>query len=388
MFKRSTYASAVGLVVGIALATSACTATPVEDQGSSQGERRTGSVGSERGVGSQTDADAPAPADSLEVPKKKIGLLIYVGASYIQKQLADEFVRAATALGWEVIVQDAQGQPGLLASISQSFVQQKVDAFVSIAAPPSSILPALQSFKKSGTPVVGLSGYVPDDDNLIAAIFRPSEAVQSVMAADWVGVHVPPGSDVIMQNFDPQQGVRMRSDVFRPLMDLYGMNVVAEHQIDPANLVSDTINSVRDQLAANPDVKVIFSSIDAQLAPICNLLKEKGRTDIVVLSQFTFPDTAKALETCKSAVVLDATNWYTGWHAADALLHHFVKGTEISADVEVAKYPHIFKVVTSADMPAGAASYPFPDIGKKIYADWETQGYQLEALPEPTTATE
>lgn len=388
MFKRSTLTSAVGLVGGIALAASACTVAPADDQGSEHGERRTGSVAMKEDAGSQADAFAAAPANSIEVPKKKIGLLIYVGASYIQKQLADEFVRAATALGWEVIVQDAQGQPGLLASISQSFVQQEVDAFVSIAAPPSSILPALQSFKESGTPVVGLSGYVPDDDNLIAAIFRPSEAVQSVMAADWVGVHLPPGSDVIMQNFDPQQGVRMRSDVFRPLMDLYGMDVVAEHQIDPANLVSDTINSVRDQLAANPDVKVIFSSIDAQLAPICNLLEEQDRTDVVVLSQFTFPDTAKALETCDSAVVLDATNWYTGWHAADALLHHFAKGTSISADVEIARYPHIFKVVTGADMPDGAASYPFPDVGKKIYGDWTTQGYQLQPLPEPTTATE
>jgi hypothetical protein len=52
--------------------------------------------------------------------------------------------------------------------------------------------------------------------------------------ADWVGEHVPPGSDVVMENFDPQQGVRMRSDVFRPLMDLYRMDGVAEHQIDPA----------------------------------------------------------------------------------------------------------------------------------------------------------
>lgn len=382
MFKRVTLASAVGLV----LAASACTTSPADDRASGDGERLTGPVASEKVAGS--GADAPGAPNSIEVPKKKIGLLIYVGASYIQKQLADEFVRAATAVGWEVIVQDAQGQPGLLSSISQSFVQQKVDAFVSIAAPPSSILPALQSFKKSGTPVVGLSGYVPDDENLIAAIFRPSEAVQSVMAADWVGVHVPPGSGVIMQNFDPQQGVRMRSDVFRPLMKLYGMEIVAEHQIDPANLVSDTINSVRDQLAANPDVKVIFSSIDAQLAPICNLLKEKERTDVVVLSQFTFPDTAKALETCKNAVVLDATNWYTGWHAADALLHHFTKGTAISADAEVAKYPHIFKAVTSADMPAGAASYPFPDIGKRIYDDWKAQGYQLKSLPAPTTTTE
>ncbi|MFC4948144.1 sugar ABC transporter substrate-binding protein [Pseudonocardia sp. GCM10023141] len=329
----------------------------------------------------------PAQPDSVPVPKKTIGLLQYVGASYVQKQLTDELVRAATALGWDVVVKDGQGQPALIAASAQAFVQSNVDAFVSIANPPSAIQASLQAFHDRGTPIIGVAGIVQDPGGFFDAILRPSDAIQGAMAADYLEESLAPGSTIVAQRLDGLLGVKIRADAFTSGMDNYGFATVATHQMDVSNLVSDTISSVRDQLTANPKAAAVYSSIDSQFGPICNLLNERGQTSVKVLAMYTFPDTVKALQTCPNGVIIDSPNWWTGWQAVDILLHHWTKNAPFSAAAETAKYPYPYVVVTRDTMPPDLPSYPFEDLGATLYSAWKAEGYHLAPLAPPTVAT-
>jgi ABC-type sugar transport system substrate-binding protein len=335
---------------------------------------------------SGANATASGAPGSVTVPKKTIGVLEYVQASYVQKQLADEVVRAGQALGWNVIVKDGQGQPSLMASAAESFVQQHVDAFVSIANDPSVIKSALQSFKRSGTPVVAVAGLVPDPDHLLGAIYNPSGAEEGKMAAAYLKAHVAPGATVVQENLDSLEDVKVRSDAFHAAAVADGFKVAAVHQINVANLVSDTLSSVQDQITANPGTSVIYSSIDAQFAPACTMMNSQHKSNVTIVAQYTFPATSQALRTCPQGVVIDAPMWWTGWMAMDSLAQFFAKDIPIGALNELAAHPFPYKVVTKANMPAGQPTYPFPDLGQVIYDQWKTEGFTLNALPAPTVA--
>jgi ABC-type sugar transport system substrate-binding protein len=320
------------------------------------------------------------------VPKKTIGVLEYVQASYVQKQLADEIVRAGQALGWNVIVKDGQGQPSLMASAAESFVQQHVDAFVSVANDPSIIKAALQSFKSRRTPVVAVAGLVPDPSHLLGAIYNPSGAQEGAMAAAYLKAHVKPGATIVQQNLDSLEDVKVRSDAFHAAALKDGFKVSAVHQINVANLVSDTLSSVGDQITANPDTSVIYSSIDAQFAPICTQMNSQHKSSVTIVAQYTFPATSQALQSCPQGVVIDAPMWWTGWMAMDSLAQYFTKNAPIGSVNELAEHPFPYKIVTKANMPSGKPTYPFPDLGQTIYEQWKQEGFKLNSLPAPTVA--
>jgi ABC-type sugar transport system substrate-binding protein len=336
---------------------------------------------------SSTSSGNAAPA-TIAIPRKTLGILEYVEASYVEKQVTDETVRAAKALGWKTIVKDGQGQPALLASSAQSFVQSKVDAFISVAVDPTLIQTALQQFKANGTPAVNVAGILSDPNHLYDAIYKPSSDVQGALAADYLNYRLKPGQTVVSQNLDSLLDVKLRAAAFKSVLDTFGTNkVVATHQIDVTNLVSDTISSVRDQITANQNVGAIFSSIDAQFGPICNLLNQRNQKDIAVLSTYTFPDSVKALKTCPNGAIMDAPSWWTGWMAVDQLLAFFTKNTPFNAVDEATKYPIPSVIVTQVNMPADRVTYPFPDLGKTIYAAWQAAGYKVNALADATVAT-
>lgn len=326
-----------------------------------------------------------ASAGSLEVPKKTIGLLQLAGQSRAQGQITGEFERAAAALGWKVLVKDAQGDPAKMAAAAQSYAQQNVDAFVGISIPPTAVQAALKQMKSKGIPFVSMGGSVEQTGGFPEAQFRPSEAVTGALMAQYIVDVMDNKGKIAVQHLDSQFGVKVRDNVLESVFrDFGGPEIVAEHQMDVANLVSDTLSSVKDQLQANPDLDALYSSIDSQLGPMVSLAKQLNKPNLRIFAFNTDPDNSKALRENHNAAVVDTPYWYVGWLAADSLAQHWVNEEPISSATQAAKYPIPSIIVTHKNLPDGVENYPFPDIGAKVYADWEAAGFKLNELPTPT----
>lgn len=321
---------------------------------------------------------------TIAVPKKKIGLLLLAGASYAQGQIASEFKRAATTLGWDIIVRDTQGDPAKQAAGAQAFLQEKVDALVGVGVPEEPILPTLKQLKAKGIPFINAGGTITDGAKVVSAQFRGPEGVSGAIMAQFIVDTNPPGTKIAMQNFDANFGVKVRDDVVAATFKDYGMQVVATHQMDIANLVSDTLSSTKDQLAANPDLGVIYSSIDSQLPPIISLLKQLKKTNVKVYAFNADPPNTKAMRGYPNAWVVDTPWWYTAWLTSDALLRYWAQKQPLSTANQNYKYPMPLTVTSGKDVPKNLSSSAFPDLGAKLWAKWKADGFAVGKLAAPS----
>lgn len=335
-------------------------------------------------VAAATAKPAASQKATIAVPKKKIGLLLLAGASYAQGQIASEFKRATTALGWELIVRDAAGDPAKMAAGAQAFLGENVDALVGVGVPEEPILPVLKQLKAKGIPFVNAGGTITDGAKVVSAQFRGAEGVSGAIMAQFIVDTNPPGTKVAMQNFDANFGVKVRDEVVAATFKQYGLKVVATHQMDIANLVSDTLQSTKDQLSANPDLGVIYSSIDSQLPPIISLLKQLKKTKVKVYAFNADPPNTKAMRGYPNSWVVDTPWWYTAWLTTDALARLWVQKQPLSTANQNYKYPMPLTVTSGKDVPKNLDSSAFPDLGATLYAKWKADGFAVAALPKPT----
>ena len=313
-------------------------------------------------------------------PKLTIGFLNILGASPATGRMQKQFQKAADMLGWKVKVIDAQGDPAKMSSGIQSFVTQKVSAILTIAVAPAAAHQALAAAKKAHIPAIVIGSPNPDPDHLYAAQISPNDSALGAINAQFLCDTLGSGAKIIAQEFSALDALVRRDTVAEALFKHCGVKIVATHQVDMANAVSDATKSTLNMLRANPGVKGVYADQDFEFAAAVNAIKQLGLQKKVKV--FGFLAGAETLATLRkggpAAGLADAAYNDISWIAANQFLMYFGEHKKIDPNAQYNDMYIPTALITAANVPKVGDEYPYPDPAKTFVPRWKKLGYKLK----------
>jgi ABC-type sugar transport system substrate-binding protein len=218
-------------------------------------------------------AAAAAKLGSTTLPAgTTVGLNQIVGAFPQAKRIQDEFTAAAKAIGWKVVVCDAQGDPTKMANCETSLLNQGVKAIFSIGEESSLIAAGLQQAKAKHIPAFNIGGQVSPSP-LFTGNYGPDESkAGAVLGAYVVKTIGPSGGKVLLSDYPALYG-KLRTGGLKAAIKGTKLKIVATTQPDFANVVASTRQQVTSMYQQNPDAKVYWLSVEAALQPAAQALQ-------------------------------------------------------------------------------------------------------------------
>jgi ABC-type sugar transport system substrate-binding protein len=122
-----------------------------------------------------SDADLTAAAEAaagkagapVTLEKKKVGIILIAGVAEIIQRMQEDAQAAADALGWELLVCDAQGDPAKMQQCGDTLLNQGANALIDTTIQPSVLQAQIQRAKSMNVPFINVAGVVDSDDYLI-----------------------------------------------------------------------------------------------------------------------------------------------------------------------------------------------------------------------------
>ena len=339
------------------------------------------------GDGNTPQAGAAQEGVGGQVPSDKtIGFLNIQGTAPAAQRLQAAFEAGAAKWGWKVNVVDAQGDPAKMASGVQTFVNQKVDAIVTISVQPAAAQQALQAAKDAGIPAIDIGGPVSDPDGLYAAQFVPNDYGLAAELFSFIINDLNGEGDLVAidQNQQAVPALIARAKLVEPLFGDTKIKVVANAEADFKNPVQSAVQAAQDLLSANPNAKGIITYQDYQFGPVSQALKNSTKfKDVKVYGFYAGEDTLQALRDPDSPAraVADSPVSDSAWVAVDALVRYFTNDTEpTSVSQWLRPYPLtlISDENVNINVPSDAKEYPFPSAEEYYAKLWESQGFESQ----------
>lgn len=322
-----------------------------------------------------------------QVPSgKTVGFLNIQGTAPAAQRLQAAFEEGAKQWGWKVSVVDAQGDPAKMASGVQTFVNQKVDAIVTISVQPAAAQQALQAAKAAGIPAIDIGGPVPDPSGLYAAQFVPNDYGLAAELFSFIVNDLDGKGDLVAID-QKQQAVPAliaRAKLVEPIFGDTGIKVVADAEADFKNPVQSSVQAAQNLLSAHPEAKGIITYQDYQFAPVSQALKNSTKfKNVKVYGFYAGEDTLQALRDPDSPAraVADSPVADSAWVAVDALVRYFTNQTA-PASVNQWLRPYPLTLISDSNValnvPADAKEYPFPSAQEYYTKLWQTQGFEAQ----------
>lgn len=363
MRRRLTWALLAALVCALALLAAACgddddssSSTPAADTTAATDERT--QIALDSGMEAAT-----AAGDKVEVPKITVGFVNIIGAVESAQRAERTFKEAASELGWDTNVCDAQGDPTKMARCGDTLLDQNVDVLVVLGIEPSLIKAQLNKAKNQNVPVVQFSGQVADDP-LFAGSFYGDEAEVGQVLTDYTmeKLSALPDEPVQIAVDDyPTEWSSARTDTLRKAVaDQAKVKIAVESTTDATNLVEGTRKTVTDEIVANPDLKAFWFGFDSagQAGAQAVSAKYPGKTFPEKPLVVTFHADLGTVELMRAGAidaVADTDYSSAGWVAVDQIAQFFARKTPM-ADTPRPEYPGVgdtydYTIVDSTNLP-------------------------------------
>jgi ABC-type sugar transport system substrate-binding protein len=358
------------LVAALACLLAACGGS----KSSSSSATATNAAASASGTSTGTGAAASA-GPKVALPKETIGLVDIVGASSADQALEQSVKQAAQLLGWSYKSVDAQGDPAKMNGGVLSFVNQHVNAIVTIAIQPQAARQGLAAAKAAGIPTIQIGGTLPPSD-LYTASYEQNEGAMTDLAAQYMVDRMHFTGDVGFFTNNAVYGFKARQAAFDAVLSLYpGIHIVATHELDLTNLGPDAQSATVAMLQAHPSIKAIWVMADPAFIPALDGVRQAGHdSKTFVMGWTAYPPYGKALVNDPAAGALPhAYSENTGWVAMDQLASHFAKHTAIDPEA-VADNPVPVTLFTK-EHPPPTNTVPTPPVNyQETYgAKWKAE---------------
>lgn len=323
----------------IVLVTAGCTRGTTDEAG-----KRSSGADAQSSSAAAARAEAAA-GEQVELPKAKVGIMVAVQSAPSAQRQEDAATAALEYLGWDYKVIDGKGVPTVMADAMRAHIDDEVDFILNIAGDPSAFTEELELAKERGIPVFTTGGRQRPSP-LITAQSAPNDYETGAIAAEFIIDHLSgkaqagtdvPKAKVGVIGFDPILGIKARVDVLDTLIkDFPGVEIVARHQNDLANLYEDTRSATLDMLRAHPDLDVIMGALEPNLPAMVAAVEEAGREDDVALvGYFAVPAHVELLKKKKVAAVVEAAIEVGPWALVDLYANAVARGHEVNpADVQ------------------------------------------------------
>jgi ABC-type sugar transport system substrate-binding protein len=293
-----------------------------------------------------------------------VGLNQIVGAFPQAQRIQNEFTTAAKAIGWKVVVCDAQGDPTKMANCETSLLNQGVKAVFSIGEESSLIAAGLQQAKAKGIPTFNIGGQVSPSP-LFTGNYGPNESkAGAVLGAYVVKTIGPAGGKVLLSDYPALYG-KLRTGGLKNAIKGTNFKIAATTQPDFANVVVSTRQQVTSMVQQNPDAKVYWLSVEAAIQPAAQAMsaatggKHYPDAPLVV----TFHADLSTLDLIRQGLV-DAVseNQYpaSAWVAVDSAAEYFArKQATPSPGYQVGGFPiYSYPIITKQNLPPAGKYVP------------------------------
>jgi len=224
-------------------------------------------------------ADAPAADDA-----KVIGIAIYSMAADSCVEVVNSAKAAAAAVGWEINLQDANGDPATQADQMNTLINAGVDIIFLNPTDVASLKPSLEAAQAAGIPVIGI-GMAMNDDCM--ALLESFVGLDDYTMA--LGV-----ANYVVENYNGQ-GAKMAvingaagtdptyktNEAIKKAIEGTDITVIGEYEgkFDSAEAMAITENL----LVSNPDVKIIFTQDHVMAGGAVSAIADAGKTGEIVV---------------------------------------------------------------------------------------------------------
>lgn len=329
------------------------------------------------GVTTLGSAQAEATV-SFPVEKKTIGYVDLIASGAMQLRFYDYFTAGTNALGWDVIFQDAQGDPTKANTAAINLLNQGIDALVVSCADSAPMRPALQLAKSKGIPAIQ-AGCPMSDEGAWDASFPLDDRAVGKALGEYVGQQIGQNAEVGILGDTVILAGKIRTDAVKEGMASANAKIVGDQSVNLTDIVGNTRKIVSTYLTANPDLKAILAVYDFFAPPAGNTIKSAGRGDKVAVYSF-FADAVNVpymrTENSPLKAVADGPVEQVSLLAVDQLLGHFQAGKPFdSSAAQRLEVP--VEIFTLENLPEGGDNfltpYPASEAIEKMKAQWEAE---------------
>ncbi|HVS99896.1 MAG TPA: substrate-binding domain-containing protein [Solirubrobacterales bacterium] len=281
------------------------------------------------------NANLPALGPTSKDPKisvkpRTIGVLDVSREAPIDNNTDETIIAAGKALGWDVKVVNAGGNPEKITKGAEALIGEGVDGFISVSVEGPSIRQALTTAKSNGTPTCSvLGGEAPAD--LYDAQYEEDETKMGSVAAGWYLENETSPKLIVLKSTTIPAG-RLRLAGFLKQLEGSGAEVVFEREINLEDPVGETAKAVQDALVAAPDATAVWPEYDGFTQTAASTVQREGK-DLPVLGYYASPGNLQSLNSGGPIKVILDNNVAKGAAVClDQFLKHFETGAAIDRD--------------------------------------------------------
>ncbi|MCW3019235.1 MAG: hypothetical protein JWN10_1543 [Solirubrobacterales bacterium] len=320
---------------------------------------------------SSSGSSSASAGQVANVKKKTVGFISLAKAAPIEGRIAEAMVAGGKALGWEVKVTDAGGEPSKVVAAVQAYANEHVDALVLSSIGVEGAQRAVQQLQAAKTPIIQIGGQIPASSVYAAQYSENERKLGEVLAKDIVSSN-PSGAKVGDITLSVAYATKERDVALKQVIAATGGKsaISASASFNLANPVVSTQETVANMLTADPSINAVFGVSDITVQPsISAILKRKSSAK--VYSFYSDPTSLESLRKKQPiAAVADLNLPVSALVALDQLVGYFQKGTPINRE---ALSPSLleYKIVDQQNVPpAGKEVYPLATTLKPYAEKW------------------
>ena len=315
-------------------------------------------------------------AGKIKVKHRTIGVLDIVRSSPIEQVTEKAINTAAKKLGWTVIAVDAKGDPQVSAKAIQSFVNQHVDAIITLTVEAAAIRGGLTQAKQQGIPTCQATGQT-DPSPLWTAQYEENEAQLARTLAQYIVSHNPKAQvGDLRQSFNLVGHSREAS-----MKATFGASASAKIVATTEPSLGDpgsAQKAVADILNAHPEINTIYATMDAWGGP-ANAAIKAARSSAKVYSFYSSPSNVAALKgNTPYEAVVDTNIQKTALVCIDQFLQKFEKGKKMDPKALAASGGLTYNIVNRANVsqkvkPGASGQFTNAQELAPFFAKWQKE---------------
>jgi ribose transport system substrate-binding protein len=315
---------------------------------------------------STTEEPEAATADGA-IPTKTIGVWQSQGDGDGEKQTLAAIQEAADAVGWTTIVTDSAGDPQAMASTMQSLISQDVDAILTVYVATGLIAPQLKAAADADIPVISV-GYQGTPADNVTAEYAPDQGAQTSMLLERMAADLPDGGVVAPLAVAGYYGIDQEVDVLKAEAADYGFDPLERVDVPVTDIFGGTTSAAVDILNGNPDLAVLFTTLDIGVQSTVPALTQTKR-DVPIYGFGAIPGSLSFVrEGGVTLVTSDGAK--AGFIAVDSLLGYWINDTPIP-ETTPDEFAFEYSIVDKSNAPAeGTDVYPQDEFAKVFLDKW------------------
>ncbi len=326
---------------------------------------------------------AIVPASNAGAAKKiTVGVAAITEQSPVVLQMIEVDKLAAKALGFNLVVLNANGDPAQMAQIMSALVNQNVSAIIDIAINPSLAPAAFAAAKQKGIPIIAEAAPLIDPQHQAAAVYAPSDAKMARLLGAQILKDYPNGGKALSINASALAAIVIRYQALAKATSGV-VQVAATHETDLANAVTDTQTAVADALHANPSINMVWGLQDFEFSTALQVISSQNLGKIGVYGFYQDPvdfgilRAAKASGSTQPMAIADSPVYNSGWYCFDAIVNKFVlhkKNWLTNMNI----HPLPYTLITPSNVQATGDVYKWPSFKPFFVNRWIAEGVKVK----------